>query len=385
MAAVLLWVIQTWTVGFFIIFVLGFLTKSTAVYSRGWLLLFYFSGLVTLTLGKYAVSRVINYAISWGYIAIQRVILVGLPEYVEKFLKGLRQKKYQIDILNVAYLSPDRNIEDSLRDIMNSARILAPDSVYLAIPLEKNQLIEKCLDKLAALPLSLHLVNDGILSRFRRIEVTKIGDFVSLRVLRPPLSILSLMIKRGLDFVGAFILLLLLAPVMLVTAIAIKLDSAGPIFFTQRRFGFTQSPFQILKFRTMNVSEDGDKIVQVRKNDVRVTRVGQFIRRTNIDELPQLLNVLFGQMSLVGPRPHALAHDFEFERRVADYAYRQKVKPGITGWAQVNGWRGATDTETKLRGRIKHDIFYIENWSLLLDIRILFLTVFSKRSYQNAG
>lgn len=144
MAAVLLWVIQTWTVGFFIIFVLGFLTKSTAVYSRGWLLLFYFSGLVTLTLGKYAVSRVINYAISRGYIAIQRVILVGLPEYVEKFLKGLRQKKYQIDILNVAYLSPDRNIEDSLRDIMNSARILAPDSVYLAIPLEKNQLIEKC-------------------------------------------------------------------------------------------------------------------------------------------------------------------------------------------------------------------------------------------------
>ncbi len=167
-------------------------------------------------------------------------------------------------------------------------------------------------------------------------------------------------------------------------AIAIKLDSKGPVFFVQRRYGFNQEPFRILKFRSMTTMEDDRKLEQVKAGDRRVTKIGRFLRRSNIDELPQLLNVLRGDMSLVGPRPHALAHDQAFEREVALYARRHNVRPGITGWAQVNGWRGETDTPEKVLGRVEHDLHYIDNWSLLLDVSIMVRTVFSKKAYRNA-
>ncbi|MGL5734957.1 MAG: exopolysaccharide biosynthesis polyprenyl glycosylphosphotransferase, partial [Beijerinckiaceae bacterium] len=177
---------------------------------------------------------------------------------------------------------------------------------------------------------------------------------------------------------------LLLIPVALIVAIAIKLDSAGPVFFLQRRYGFNQKPFRIIKFRTMSAMDDGEHVSQARKNDSRITRVGAILRRFNIDELPQLLNVLRGDMSLVGPRPHALAHDHHFMRRIALYARRHNVKPGITGWAQVNGFRGETETDDKMIGRIEHDLYYIDNWSVFLDLTILMLTVFSPKAYRNA-
>ena len=165
----------------------------------------------------------------------------------------------------------------------------------------------------------------------------------------------------------------------------IRRESPGPVFFMQRRYGFNQEPFRIYKFRSMSAQEDGRVVTQAIAGDSRVTRVGRFIRRTNIDELPQLLNVLRGEMSLVGPRPHAMAHDQAFEREVALYARRHNVRPGITGWAQVNGWRGETDTPEKVLGRVAHDLFYIDNWSLMLDLSIMVRTVFSRKAYKNAG
>jgi exopolysaccharide biosynthesis polyprenyl glycosylphosphotransferase len=190
--------------------------------------------------------------------------------------------------------------------------------------------------------------------------------------------------KRAFDLLFASVGLLVLTPVLVLVALLIKLDSAGPIFFVQHRHGFNQKPFRILKFRTMQTLEDGEVISQVKERDPRVTRVGARLRRWNIDELPQLFNVIKGDMSLVGPRPHALSHDWEFEQRVALYARRHNVKPGITGWAQIHGLRGEIDNDDKIEKRVEHDLYYIDNWSLGLDLQILARTVFSSTSYRNA-
>jgi len=167
-------------------------------------------------------------------------------------------------------------------------------------------------------------------------------------------------------------------------AILIKLDSPGPIFFVQRRYGFNQQPFRIIKFRTMRTLEDGPVIRQAQQNDPRLTRIGRWLRRWNIDEVPQLFNVLTGDMSLVGPRPHALSHDREYEQRISRYARRHNVRPGITGWAQIHGYRGETDTEEKMRKRVEYDLYYIDNWSLWLDFKIIVRTVLSRSAYRNA-
>ena len=172
-------------------------------------------------------------------------------------------------------------------------------------------------------------------------------------------------------------MLLAALPIFLLVAAAIKLDTPGPVFFRQRRHGFNHNIFMVWKFRTMTVVEDGVAIVQARKGDQRITRVGRWLRRTSLDELPQLLNVLAGEMSLVGPRPHAVAHNEHYSLLLGTYASRHKVKPGITGWAQVNGYRGETDTSEKMAKRVEYDLYYIEHWSLLFDIKILLLTPFS--------
>src|SRR4030095_7167140 len=172
--------------------------------------------------------------------------------------------------------------------------------------------------------------------------------------------------------------LLARSPLLAPPALAILIESGRPLFFRQRRYGFNQQEFRIIKFRTMTTLDDGDVVLQARHNDPRVTPLGRFLRKWNIDELPQLVNVLKGDMSLVGPRPHALSHNREYEQKIALYARRHNVLPGITGWAQVNGFRGETDTDDKMRGRVDHDLFYIDNWSPWLDLRILLKTLLSR-------
>jgi exopolysaccharide biosynthesis polyprenyl glycosylphosphotransferase len=193
-------------------------------------------------------------------------------------------------------------------------------------------------------------------------------------------------IKTVEDYLLASLALLLLSPLLILVAVAIKLDSPGPVFFMQPRLGFNNRRFEIYKFRSMYHCEVPEhRVRQASKGDPRVTRVGRFIRRTSIDELPQLLNVLNGTMSLVGPRPHALSHNEEFAEQVRGYFARHRVKPGITGWAQVNGFRGETDTVEKIKARVEHDVYYAENWSLLFDLRILLMTtvvvLFQKTAY----
>jgi exopolysaccharide biosynthesis polyprenyl glycosylphosphotransferase len=204
-----------------------------------------------------------------------------------------------------------------------------------------------------------------------------------ITIASPPLGPWQLLTKRVLDALVAGVALVLLAPLFAVIGILIKLSSPGPVFFLQRRSGYNGVEFRIFKFRTMVTLEDGDRITQASKGDPRVTKIGRILRRCNLDELPQLLNVLRGEMSMVGPRPHAVAHDREFARQIASYARRLNVPPGITGWAQVNGFRGPTRTTDVLCARIEHDLYYIENWSVHFDLYIVFLTLFSPNAYAN--
>lgn len=216
------------------------------------------------------------------------------------------------------------------------------------------------------------------------IDIVPLGSGSSLRLLSAPMNETGRFLKRAFDILASGFGLILLSPILLLVALAVRFTSPGPALFRQERRGFNGRNFYIFKFRSMRVMEDGRAMRQAQKNDPRITPIGQFIRRTSIDELPQLLNVLRGDMSLVGPRPHAISHDDELSGKFDLYAQRQRIKPGITGWAQVNGFRGDTSTQDKIEARTLHDLYYAENWSLLLDIWIVLLTVFSPRTRQNA-
>lgn len=217
------------------------------------------------------------------------------------------------------------------------------------------------------------------------VDIVPLGSVNSLRVLSTPLNDTGRFLKRSFDLGLSALGLVLLSPLLVGVALAIRLTSPGPALYRQERRGFNGRNFYIYKFRSMRVMEDGRAMRQAQADDPRITPIGHFIRRTSIDELPQLFNVLRGEMSLVGPRPHAISHDDELSEKFELYAQRQRIKPGITGWAQVNGYRGDTSTQDKIEGRTLHDLYYTENWSLLLDCWIILLTVFSPRTRQNAG
>jgi Undecaprenyl-phosphate glucose phosphotransferase len=216
------------------------------------------------------------------------------------------------------------------------------------------------------------------------LDVVAIGPNNVLRIVRTPMSKSSVLLKRAFDITLAGLGLLVLLPFLALVALAIVAETRGPVIYKQARRGFNGETFMIWKFRSMSVTESGYKITQAQKDDPRITRVGRFIRATSIDELPQLINVLIGQMSLVGPRPHAISHDEELSHQLAVYAHRQRIKPGITGWAQVHGFRGETSNQAQIEGRVAHDIYYIDNWSIFLDIWTLVLTVFSPATRRNA-
>jgi Undecaprenyl-phosphate glucose phosphotransferase len=244
------------------------------------------------------------------------------------------------------------------------------------------------LNKLSVLPVDIHVCPADFGLRFRDIRLARVGDVTVLNVLSQPLRHWH-RIAKGLEdrFLG-FLILLLIAPLLIAIALLIKLDSRGPIFFRQRRFGYNNELFEVLKFRTMHHDQRDEKGAQLtRRNDARITRLGRFLRRTSLDELPQFFNVLRGDMSIVGPRPHATAAkagDVLYQDAVRYYAARHRMKPGITGWAQINGWRGETETIEQIRQRVEYDLHYIENWSVLFDLEIIFRTLLVVAIHRNA-
>ncbi len=382
----------TWNFAFFCVLTIGFLSKLTDIYSRGSVLIFYVTGFGALFVLRRILVRVIREGWHSGLVASRQVMLVGSNKKMLEFQSRYNLPNLGLQVRAMVSLTPEtirspaqqERLLTELDFAAARARALNIDDVYILTPWSEKDTIEHCLETFMTLPVSIHLGPERILDRFRDIHIEKLGTMASLKLTRPPLKPLDILLKRIIDISLSAFGLILLSPLFILIALLIKRDSPGPVFYRQKRHGFNHELFDIYKFRTMHVAENETRITQATRNDKRITRIGRILRRFNIDELPQLLNVLKGEMSIVGPRPHALIHNREWEHKVRLYARRHNVKPGITGWAQINGWRGETDTDVKIRSRVQHDLHYIDNWTVWLDIYIILATLFSRKSYRNA-
>jgi putative colanic acid biosysnthesis UDP-glucose lipid carrier transferase len=270
---------------------------------------------------------------------------------------------------------PQATLLGGWNDLLRDARDGRIDYVYIALPLSARARIVEIVNALADTTASVYVVPDLFVSDLAHGRWSALGGMPVVSVFDSPFFGVDGWFKRVEDLVLGTLFLAIAALPMLLIAAGIKLTSPGPVIFRQRRYGLNGKVLDMLKFRTMTVCEDGVNVPQAQPNDPRVTRFGAFLRRTSLDELPQFFNVLSGEMSIVGPRPHAVAHNEQYRRLIHGYMLRHKVKPGITGWAQVNGWRGETDTLDKMQNRVAHDLEYVRNWSLLLDLKIIGLTI----------
>ncbi len=398
-------VFKIWNQTFLIVLATVFLEKSSTDFSRGSVILFYVLGF----LGVWSVRKLFKYlavtGCQKGYISARRIMLVGEKDSLKDF-----QNKYQpwrsglkvTDVLLLDFKAADyaqmtaedkKELDQQLDNAVLRARTLHIDEIYLFIPWAQGDLIKRYAEAFRRAPVSIHLGQETILSSFDDAELTRHGNIASMNLVRPPLSKVEVFVKRLFDIVASVIGLTLLLFMYPFIAFFIKREDGGKVLFTQPRGGFNGHPFCIKKFRTFKSEQSGrlaknaigkDTVKQTVVGDDRVMKIGHFLRKWNLDELPQLWNVLKGDMSIVGPRPHAVQHDAEFSGKVAAYARRHNVKPGITGWAQVTGYRGITDTDDKIKGRVDADLYYIDHWSLFFDLYIVFLTVFSKKSRENA-
>ncbi|MCB1514176.1 MAG: undecaprenyl-phosphate glucose phosphotransferase [Hyphomicrobiaceae bacterium] len=379
-----------WNYAFLCLALVAFLTKTTGIFSRGWLITFYAAGLIAVIAVDALIEALLRSAIARGHIVPRRIMLVGTSAEIARTRAEVANARSNVRVVATGILPEtvpkveDANLAGVLREIVSSARAARVDDIVLLLDWSQGARIARIVDDLLVLPAGVHVGAGSIIGRFANPRIARFGPVTALSLTGAPLAPMQAMVKRAFDVVVSALALALLAPVFTLLAVLIKLDSPGPVFFRQRRRGYNHEEFRIWKLRTMTTLDDGDHVRQASRGDARVTRVGRWLRRFNLDELPQLINVLKGEMSLVGPRPHAVAHDIHFETRILDYARRLNVKPGITGWAQIHGLRGATETEDDMRRRVAYDIHYIENWSLVLDFYILMLTVLSPKAYRNA-
>lgn len=250
------------------------------------------------------------------------------------------------------------------------------DDIYIALPMREEETIKELVEYLANSSCCVHIVPDVFTFKMLNARSREIGGLPVVSVYDTPFDSFDALVKRIEDVVLSSIILCLIAIPMLFIAAAVKFTSKGPVIFKQRRYGINGEEIMVWKFRSMTTCDNGDVVVQAKKGDARITKVGAFIRRTSLDELPQFINVLQGKMSIVGPRPHAVAHNELYRDKISGYMQRHLVKPGITGWAQVNGWRGETDTLEKMEKRVEYDLLYIQGWSIWLDLRIILSTFF---------
>ena len=337
--------------------------------------------MILLVIARWVFAKVTRALLSAGSLDGRRVVTIGEPVELlglsAKFLLrycGLREVFRVPTATNRGCRSEE--VLAGLDAALAAARELGAEEFLLALRWGSRELLETIRSRLRECPLPVRLLPDHNIRTLLGQRGLSTDGLLPVTIQEAPLTAFERAVKRTLDVVGSVTAILFLSPLFLLAAIAIKLDSGGPIIFQQRRTGFNAKEFVIFKFRTMTVLEDGAAITQACRGDLRATRVGKFLRRSSIDELPQLLNVLKGEMSLVGPRPHAVAHDREYKVHIADYGFRHHIKPGITGWAQVNGLRGETRSLETMTERVKLDLWYINNWSLGFDIRILARTCF---------
>jgi undecaprenyl-phosphate galactose phosphotransferase/putative colanic acid biosynthesis UDP-glucose lipid carrier transferase len=385
-------VLALWSLVGLLLALLAFLMKASAAFSRGSFLCFFLLALALLSAARLGMKAVIKEAVTDGRIRGRRVVIVGSQEELSAIDSRRLLRGFGLSEVGRVGLFNDRRGGLSIAGVDARALDLAQelarehdaDEIVLALPWNDTRKLELIRDRLRSSPLPVRLLPDRHIQSLTQNPAYRVGKTLSAEIQRAPLQWHEQMMKRLLDIVGASIALIVLMPIMVMAAIAIKLDSPGPVFFRQRRIGFNAKQFLIFKFRTMTVMEDGAEVRHARRFDSRVTRVGRILRQTSIDELPQLLNVLIGNMSLIGPRPHALAHDGYYGDLLSHYAFRRHVKPGITGWAQVNGYRGEITRVEQMKGRVDRDLWYINNWSLKLDLKIALLTCFEVLRRRNA-
>jgi len=388
----------TWGLVFLIALAGIFFLKSADAFSRVFLAIWFSLGITVISVERLVMGSVIRWLTRKGRLD-RRTAIVGGGEPAESLIKQLqREPNTGLRLCGVFDDRADNRSPDvvanypklgTVDDLVEFARRTRLDLVIFTLPVTAEQRLLQMLRKLWVLPIDIRLSAHMAKLRLRPRAYSYIGSVPVLDLFDKPIADWDLVLKWIFDKVCGWLLLILLSPLMLLTALAIKLDTKGPVLFRQRRFGFNNELVEVLKFRSMYVDQSDQGAAKlVTQDDPRVTRVGRFIRKTSIDELPQLLNVvLLGNLSLVGPRPHALqakAADRFYDQVVDGYFARHRVKPGITGWAQIHGWRGETDTQEKIQKRVEHDLHYIENWSLLLDFLILLRTPLSLLNAKNA-
>lgn len=279
---------------------------------------------------------------------------------------------------------PEVEVIGNLVDVVNDAKLLNIDQVYITLSMNHIDVIKQIVSKLADTTCSVIFVPDMFSFDLLNSRVGHLNGLPTISIYDTPMDGTNLLVKRVEDLLLASVILILISPLLVIIAAAIKLTSPGPILFKQNRYGIDGNKIKVLKFRSMNVMEDNSAVVQVTKGDARLTPVGALLRKTSLDELPQFINVIQGNMSIVGPRPHAIIHNEEYRKIIDGYMLRHKVKPGITGWAQINGWRGEVDSINKMEKRVEFDLAYINNWSLIQDLKIISLTIFKGFVNKNA-
>ncbi len=389
---------SAWSVVFLIAISVSFFAKAGDEFSRVWLGSFYVVGLLSLVAFRRGLFLLVRHWTQQGRLD-RRTVVVGSDARGESLINAIvGQRDNDVRIVG---LFDDRNDDraptniagraklGTVDDLVEFARRTRIDLVIFSLPISAEGRILQMLKKLWVLPVDIRLAAHSNKLRFRPRAYSYIGNVPVLDVLDRPITDWDVVTKWLFDKVAGSLMLLAAAPVMLLAAIAIKLGSRGPIFFKQKRYGFNNELIEVYKFRSMYVDQcDATASKLVTQGDPRVTRVGAFLRKTSIDELPQLINVVLkGNLSLVGPRPHAVhakAENRLYDEAVDGYFARHRVKPGITGWAQVCGWRGETDTHEKIQQRVEHDLYYIENWSVLFDLTILAKTPLTVLGSRNA-
>jgi Undecaprenyl-phosphate glucose phosphotransferase len=390
-------ILLVWSGTFALLALAGFFMKISADFSRFWFGTWFATGFVFLFGLRLVLSGVIK---RWARNGImeRRAVIVGGGKAAESLIRSVEQQPY--NDIRICGIFDDRGDRRSppvvagypklgnVTELIEFARIARIDMLIVSLPLTAESRVLSLLKKLWVLPVDIRLSAHSNQLRFRPRAYSFIGSVPMLDIFDKPINDWDSVAKRAFDIVFSLFGIIVFSPVMLATAIAIKLDSKGPVIFKQKRHGFNNEAIDVYKFRSMYADQSDPTAKRaVQKNDPRVTRVGRFIRKTSVDELPQFFNSLLGSLSLVGPRPHAISaqsHNKLYHEVVDGYFARHRVKPGVTGWAQINGWRGEIDNDEKIKMRTEYDLHYIENWSLWFDLKILLLTPIRLLNTENA-
>jgi putative colanic acid biosynthesis UDP-glucose lipid carrier transferase len=381
----LIWrVVSGWTIMAALLGVLGYASHLLRHFDTYVLLNWLWLGPVAQLSARFALRQLAPGVLTFSG-GIRRAVIAGVNEQglslasrvASNSLAGIKVVGYFDD--RRAERLPDYSplpLLGSLADLPGFVQRMDIQVIYLSLPMTTQTRIIKLLDELRDTTASIYFVPDFFVTDLIQGRMDTVEDIPVVAVCESPFNGVSGLVKRSSDVVLAAMILVLLSPLLLLVAIGVKLSSPGPVIFRQRRYGLDGKEITVYKFRSMTVCEDGGDIRQAQKGDCRLTPLGAFLRQSSLDELPQLINVLQGRMSIVGPRPHAVAHNEMYRKLIKGYMVRHKVRPGMTGWAQVNGLRGETETLDKMQARIEHDLEYLRNWSLRLDLYIIFKTVF---------